>query len=124
MSLITDSEAATRSGYQYTTAMNQGQTSLLPQRFAATSKYIDESLKGKSVKGAMDEASADVAMAYKGADEASRRSLSRMGVTPNASTFNSNALEMAKANVGARSAARRNTEDENYRRLGAVALMP
>ena len=124
MSLIPDSEAAARSGYNYTTAYNQGQASLLPQRFAATGKFIDESMKGKSVTGAMNEASADVAMAYKGADEAKRRGLSRMGVTPNASSFNDSALEMAKANVGARTAARRNTEDENYRRLGAVALMP
>lgn len=117
-------EAATISKYNYDTAYNQGQTGLLPQRFAATGKFIDESMKGKNVTGAMETASADVASAFKSANEANRRNLSRMGITPNASSFNDSALEMATANVGARSAARRNTEDENYRRLGAVALTP
>lgn len=123
-SLIPDSEAAARSKYNYDTAYNQGQTSLLPQRFEATGKFIDESMKGKSVKGAMDTASADVSMAYKGANDATRRNLARAGLSANASSFANDGLEMAKANVAARTNARKTTEDQNYSRLGAVALMP
>lgn len=117
-------EAATGSGLKYQASMNDGQNSLVPQRVAATGKFIDESMKGKSVVGAMNEASADVGMAYKGAQDARRRNMSRMGVMPSLNSMGDNSLDMARLNVGARASARRTTEDDNYRKLGAVALMP
>lgn len=117
-------ESQTASDLKYKTSMSDGQASLLPQRFAATGKFIDESMNGKSVTGAMNEASADVGMAYKGAKDANRRNMSRMGIMPSANSAGDDSLNMAKLNVGARANARRTTEEDNYRKLGAVALMP
>lgn len=145
--LVGDTETATRSGLKYQTAQNdsntrlvpynenasmadlqyktdysKGAAALLPKRFEATGKYIDESMKGIDVNTAMDEAGVDAARAFSNSQAAARKAAARSGVVANDSMFGSGAIAAAKASIGARALAKKNAQDENYKRLGAVAL--
>lgn len=115
----TDSTISTN---ELTSATNRGALSLLPKRIEASNKFIDESLNGVNVNQRMNEASTDTATAFAKTNAARDRSMARMGVTPGSGAFQDTSTANARAEVAARGNARRNAQDENYRRLGAVGL--
>lgn len=120
--IIPSSTEATISGNELTAATNRGALSLIPKKTEVSNKYLDETLKGMNVNQKMNEASTDVATAFRKSDQATVRSMARMGVSPSSGSFQSSTIDRARADIAARGNARRTTEDENYRRLGAAGL--
>ncbi len=88
-------------------------------------QFLNQSLKGVSVKERMGLAQADVANAWAGTQAANNRAMARMGVNPNSSRFagiqSQNQAQKAAQMAGARTQARVGAEQENYERLGKAA---
>lgn len=83
--------------------------------------FFQQASQGKSVGGAMAQAQADAAKGFEDAAAATSRAMGRMGVNPASGRYAGvNAeqdLAKAAAVAGARTQARTETQDENFRRL-------
>jgi len=100
---------------------------LIPKQAGLMSKYFDEAMKGVNVGERVSLARADVESEYANAEKNMRRMASTMGINPASNRYLSGladlAREKAAAKVGATSLARRQAEEENFRRLsGAMGL--
>ena len=100
---------------------------LIPKQAGLMSKYFDEAMKGVNVGERVSLARADVESEYANAEKNMRRMASTMGINPASNRYLSGladlSREKAAAKVGATSLARRQAEEENFRRLsGAMGL--
>lgn len=86
-----------------------------------TSRFYKEALSGVNVTDRMNQASADVAQSLAGTEDATRREISRMGIDPSSgkgvAMYSTSSLDRARMQAAARSGARREAEDENFRRI-------
>lgn len=121
--LLPYQEDATKANLQYNTDYSKGAASLLPSRFSATKQFIDASRNGVDPEAYAKRAATDAVSAFKDSDAAYQRNMARMGIRPGSGAFTDNSTQRALAITQAKNNARQNAENENYRRLGAVALM-
>lgn len=94
---------------------------LYTKQLETTNRFLDASTKGVDINERMGMATADVAGAWKNANEANIRANARMGVNPNSGRFMGTQAAMqtqqAAQMAGARTQARVGAEQENYDRL-------
>lgn len=136
--LLGDYESSTRSNLKFQGAQADANLSLLPQqtqlrgalnteqlqnvgyRAPIAKQYFTEVAKGKDVQGEVNKASADVASAYKGAGKRAIETMGRYGINPNSgrgrSAIETSSLSYGRDQAAARTAARTNTENENFER--------
>lgn len=117
-------EDASREDLQYKADASRGARALMPSRISATQKFLNASQQGLDTEAAANRAGVDVTSAFKDAEEANARNMARMGVAPGSGAYKDNSIQKALAVTQAKNVARQNADNENYRRLGAVALMP
>ncbi|WP_027179818.1 hypothetical protein [Maridesulfovibrio bastinii] len=94
---------------------------LLPKTTQAADKFLNQSLTGVNVADRMGQATASVAHQFKDAAASTARQMGRMGSNPSsarmADTMSNLNMQRAKATAFGKETARRNAEDENYKRL-------
>jgi hypothetical protein len=85
------------------------------------SEYYKQALEGVNVDERVTQARADVGLAFKEGEEATRREAGRLGLDPDdpryARMMGSRGLSQAKATAGAMTGARIEAEDESFKRL-------
>ena len=143
---------ASEAGSQYSTGKSRADISLLPayqkaaqadydlsydtsqygrQKIAGQTpimnRYFDEVNKGIDVGGRVNEASADVASSWKGANQRTNMALEGMGIDPSSNrgrdAFSKSNMEYGRQQTSARQAARRQAEDEDFNRMSTAISM-
>lgn len=94
---------------------------LLPHATGVAEKYLKEAKQGIDVGKSVNQAGADVTSAFSGALKTHNRNLSRYGIDPSSdrgkSALGATSLSRGRSLAGARSTARTQAIDTNYRRL-------
>jgi hypothetical protein len=101
--------------------------SLLGRQAEVARMAYDEAISGVDVNRDVNQARADVANSFAGADAAMRRDASRMGLSTNSAGY-ANAMaglarDRAKGMAGAMTTARTSAQDRNFTRLTSAAGM-
>lgn len=107
----------------YYSAMDKA--NLPQQAVGAQSDFLKDARDGVDVRGRMGQAQADVTAGYQGVADQQRLAQSRMGLNPNSGASQARLQEVQRQQAGdiagARTRARRQAEDENFRRRQAAA---
>lgn len=94
---------------------------LLPQVTGVAQDYFKQAKQGIDVGKSVNQAGADVTSAFSGALKTHNRNLSRFGIDPSSgrgkSSLDKTSLSMGRSLAGARSTARTQAIDTNYKRL-------
>lgn len=122
--LLPYQEQASIADLQYKTNTSNKLNELLPSRISATKQYINASKTGVNERKFTDAVYADTEKVFGNAEEASNRDMARMGIRPGSGAYKNNSIEKASALTQSLNNAHQYVDSENYRRLGAVALMP
>lgn len=125
--LTLDEIAAQRKGLglqsDYYSAMDKA--NLPQQSVEAQSGFLKDARDGVDVRGRMGQAQADVTAGYQGAADQQRLAQSRMGLRPSSGASQARLQQIQRKQAsdiaGARTQARRQAEDENFRRRQAAA---
>jgi len=101
------------------------QTEAKKKQYGVRQELMDQALKGVDVDSRVSQAEADVSHGYGMAGAKAQRNFSRAGLNTNSGRFAAMqkdlTLSQAQSAAGARTKARRNAEEENFRRLGAAS---
>jgi len=126
--LINPWETSMRSGYEYATDKAKYMKEGLGLQRPVRQKYFNEVNKGVDVNQRVNQASADVASGFAGAEQRTMRALSPYGINPNSargrSALSTQGLNYGRALAGARTGARQNAEDETFNRRYQALTMP
>ncbi|WP_321404020.1 hypothetical protein [Maridesulfovibrio sp.] len=103
------------------------QTETSKKQLGVRQQFMDQASKGVNVDRRVSQAEADVKHGYGMATSKAQRNFSRAGLNQNSGRFaamqNDLALSEAQSVAGAKTKARRDAEDENFKRLGTAATI-
>lgn len=108
----------------FTKAQIQDATTAMGERAPVRNAFYQQAAEGVDVNSMADRAAADAVQSFSNSNAAIGRNMARMGVNPTSGRFaamtNQNAIDQAKTVAGARTQARTQGEDINFKRLNTA----